>query len=83
MLSRETGDLIQLFAGSFGLERLWYTKMLYRAFVSDMLEQHFDPKGYERKKRRYMRDAKRSKVGRQKDNVLYKSLVNTRNDLFN
>lgn len=81
-LLRETGDIVRLLAGSVGLERLWYTKMLYRAFVSDQLDQYFDPKGYERKRRRFLKDAKKSKIGRKTDNVLYKSIVNTRNDLF-
>lgn len=78
LMSREFGDILKLFAGSTGLERLWYSKMLYRAFVSEWIGQMFDPDGYERRERRFQTMAEDSKVGRQKDNFVYRGIQ----DLF-
>jgi hypothetical protein len=78
LMSREFGDILKLFAGSTGFERLWYSKMLYRAFVSEWIGQMFDPDGYERRERRFQTMAEDSKVGRQKDNFVYRGIQ----DLF-
>ena len=74
LLLKSLGNITKLSLGTLGLERLWYTKMVYRAFIGEWLGNMFDPDGYERRERSFLRAAQESKIGRQKDNFIYKGL---------
>jgi len=62
--------------GTTGLQNLWFTKLLYRKWVSEHLHELFDPEGYRRRERRLRREARKKFYGGTYNNMIFDKVPN-------
>jgi hypothetical protein len=75
-LQRGFFNLTKFAGGLTGLQNLWFTKLLYRKYVSEFLFEAIDPKGYRRREKRLKKDAYKNRQGGAYNNVLFDKLPN-------
>ena len=69
-------NLTKLALGTTGLQNLWFTKLLYRKWVSEHLHELFDPEGYRRRERRLRREARKKFYGGTYNNMIFDKVPN-------
>ena len=74
-LDKKIGDITKMIAGYSGLQRLWWTKMIYRKYLTETLTEFMDPAGYRRRQRKARNDAINARFGNKANNVLFDKLL--------
>tara|TARA_R100000995_G_scaffold84477_1_gene63291 strand:- start:2052 stop:4730 length:2679 start_codon:yes stop_codon:yes gene_type:complete len=74
-LNKRLLDTTKMIGGYTGLQRLWWTKMLYRKYVTEYLTEMMDPAGYRRRERKAKRDAINARYGNRQNNILFDKLL--------
>jgi len=74
MLWNNAGELLKLLSAQTGAQNLWQTKLLYRGFISEPWLEFTDPRGYRRRERKAYQDARRQRLGGEKDNFIFRKL---------
>ncbi len=74
-LNKKLLDVTKMAAGYSGLQRLWWTKMIYRKYFTEYLTEMMDPAGYRRRERKAKRDAINARYGNRQNNILFDKLL--------
>ena len=74
-LDKKIGDITKMIAGYSGLQRLWWTKMIYRKYLTETLTEFMDPAGYRRRQIKARNDAINARFGIKANNVLFDKLL--------
>ena len=74
MFWNNAGELIKLIVGQAGFQNLWQTRLLYRGAISEPWLEFTDPKGYRRRERKAYQDARKQRLGGEKDNFIFRKL---------
>jgi hypothetical protein len=68
------GELAKILVATSGFQNLWQTKLLVRGLLSEPLMEFTDPRGYKRRERKAVKDARNQRIGGEANNFIFRKL---------
>ena len=68
------GELAKILVATSGFQNLWQTKLLVRGLLAEPLMEFTDPRGYKRRERKAVKDARNQRIGGEANNFIFKKL---------